>query len=132
MLAAAFGSSNSGSSTWKEGEERTMTLMDDDVDAMQILLHFAYSDQLPKHIILPAGYVNDDHPGLYTKLAEACCLGEKYQNRRFNNAIASAITANCSTPSLEAVHYYPGSISIGTIYDGTCVGSKVRKLMVDL
>ena len=66
-------------------------------------------------------------------LARLYVLGEKYHDDKFKNAIIDTIIA-VAQPSVHEVktRWFLTGPEIDIIYRGTCKGSPIRKLMVDM
>ena len=65
-------------------------------------------------------------------LVDAFVFGEKIQDGLFRDTIIDALIMCTSTPDKQGTTWYPTGSSVCRAYEGTPVGSPLRRLMVDL
>ena len=103
---------------WKEGQERTITLPDDNPKVFSGYAHWLYTGKLPCQ--RPEGRVS-------VKLAKLYGLGEKLIDKIFQDRVLDTLITHTRKDDK-----YPTKKSAKIVYDSTLKGSPARKLMVDM
>ncbi|KAK5172803.1 uncharacterized protein LTR77_002923 [Saxophila tyrrhenica] len=115
------------------GPKTMIHVEEQDMPSFQLLLHFAYTGQLPKTSTrIDIDTFNHSQYPAYVPLAKAYFLGDKYQNEAFKNAVLDTFVVMSLVPDNGGLCYQPGPHAINVIYHGTNEGSLLRKLVVDM
>lgn len=116
---------------WIEGQMRTIMLPEEtSVESFVNYLNFSYHGKLPTEDIKtwPAeGLIG--HP--YSELAKLCVIGERMIDRSVQEAAVREFMRLTKIKSSAGPCQFPGMSCIRHIYDGTTLGSPMRRLMVD-
>ena len=118
---------------WTEGQTRSIQLPEETcVETFVYYLNFAYHGKLPTEEIVTkakTGFI--DKP--FDVLGNIYVLGERMLDRVIQNAVISEILRLVKIKSKDSgVCHNPGPRMITTVYDGTSVGSPLRRLLIDL
>lgn len=117
---------------WKEGREGAILLPEDDADAMNAFLHYAYMAEIP----CKRKYSDDStdeayHDPEWLLLAKLYVLGEKYQHTRLKDVVASSIISKSRVRDHAGGMSFPSPSAIDIIYKGTTPASRIRRLILD-
>ncbi|KAJ5941325.1 hypothetical protein N7516_001493 [Penicillium verrucosum] len=118
------------SGQWKESEEHTVALPEDDPRIFALYTHWLYAGQIP--VIVPCPTMNEagvNNTREQFHLAKAYVLGDKLLDVEFQNSTIQAIVEKADTNGFSR---YPDSRSISYAYDNTTESAKIRKLFVDI
>ena len=117
---------------WIEGQTRIVKLPEEtDIECFVHYLNFAYHGKLPTesiNTVAEEGFT--DAP--YDALGKIYVIGERMLDRSARNAIVREIMRLMTTKSPDGTRYYPASTCINAIYDGTSIGSPMRRMIVDM
>lgn len=119
------------SGSWKESEEQTLNLPEDDPNIFALYSHWLYVGQIP--VIVQSGtkeeIANDNYKEYYD-LVKAYVLGDKLLDDRFRNSTIQAIIKKATTPCADGQRHYPGADVIIYAYKHTteCVKSATSSL----
>ncbi|KAH6010119.1 hypothetical protein HBI67_171860 [Parastagonospora nodorum] len=124
---------NSVKGPWKESEERTVNLSENEPDVFRVYLKYLYTGTLAVKNAACGG--NDDSSIVadeYATLSKLFVLAEKLMDEDGKTAILAAISARSQEPFSDKILYYPAIDSVQIIYEGTPEHSPARKLLVTL
>lgn len=114
---------------WKESEENSINLSEDDPEIFSLYLEQLYTGSLPilgdTVEVIPSDFN-------YTTLAELYILAEKLMDVKTKNNVLDGILRASRMSDKSGASYFPSFTTVETIYNGTpgpCAG---RRLMVDL
>jgi hypothetical protein len=119
---------------WTEGQTRVIKLPEESPELMQHYVEHVYGDELPTHSLTHGDSctIEDTH---YNMLAQLYILGERMLNVKYQNTIIRELLRlrhlDHGLTALQTVNYYPGSVCINTLYQGTTSLSPARRMMVD-
>ncbi|KAK3076874.1 hypothetical protein LTS18_011764 [Coniosporium uncinatum] len=113
---------------WKESRERTFTFEYDEPEIFDIYACWLYYQKFPTRL---------DRGGLegnkeYVQLAKAYVLGEKLQDRDFQDAVIDAVVDKSNHLTEGNKTWSPVGDAVKIIYDGTPDTSPAQKLLVDI
>lgn len=113
---------------WKEAQDRTVSLPDDDPEIFALYVHWLYYGTLP---------VCCDEPGLpgnaeYLALVKAYILGDKILDYSFQNAAIEAMVEKSHSTAQDGKRWYPVGEVIEFAYDHTNPSDLLRELLVDM
>ena len=109
---------------WKEAQERSIALPEDDVNTFHTYVQWLYTGKIPCQ--------TDRRPLGYLALARLYGFGEKVIDKTLKDTVLDAIVA-CTFQANEQGHRtFPMKDTVKTIYKSTSVGSPARRLMVDM
>ncbi|KAF1984040.1 hypothetical protein K402DRAFT_465431 [Aulographum hederae CBS 113979] len=139
---------------WKESQERSVPLPDDDVEIFDLYSKWLYTgtityvadeasikeaiaEQDLKDFKSPSKLdeIEDKVSAIYVQLAKAIVMGEKLQDVKFKDAITDTITdciSNFTLPSMPGFHFNPGYEFVNIIYAGTMESAPIRRLLVEI
>ncbi|KAJ5979082.1 hypothetical protein N7501_002424 [Penicillium viridicatum] len=121
------------SGSWKESEEQTLNLPEDDPNIFALYSHWLYIGQIP--VIVQSGTkeeVANDNYKEYYDLVKAFVLGDKLLDDEFRNSTIQAIIEKATTPCADGQCHYPGAGVIIYAYKHTTECAKIRNLFVDI
>ncbi|KAL4870101.1 hypothetical protein BDV12DRAFT_184709 [Aspergillus spectabilis] len=113
---------------WKESEQRTIYLPDDDPKVLALYIHWLYYGTLA---------VLCDEPGLpgnseYLDLVKAYVLGDKLLDFAFQDAAVDAIIEKSRSVAQDGAKWYPVGEVIEYAYNNTIDSAPIRELLVDM
>lgn len=112
---------------WREGQQRFVSLPDDDPDVFYRYTQWLYRGKIASR--------TRDNQTNHSLLASLYVLAEKLLHREFQNRAIDAIVEATRAFKKEdgsVGRVFPGAKSIDIIYRGTLAGSAARRLMVDM
>ena len=109
---------------WKESEERSVSLPEEDPKTFQLYLHWLYCKTLP----VKSDSIRNTE---LVKLAKAYVLGDRLLDLDFKDKVIDAIIDKSRSSSL-GLYGYMLDPATAYIYKNTLEGSKARLLFVDL
>lgn len=122
------------SGSWKESQEHTIELPEDDPKAFAIYSHWLYFAEIPGLLqAAKKGESAKQSAQEYYDLVSAYVLGDKLLDAEFQNAVIDAILDTCSTAdSQDGKVYFPDADAVNHAYNNTTKSSKIRKMLVAL
>ncbi|KAF2768003.1 hypothetical protein EJ03DRAFT_253755, partial [Teratosphaeria nubilosa] len=111
---------------WKEGQQRVISLPLDEPEAFHIYVRYMYTGSL---------HLDDIQANeLNMMLCQLYCLGERLLDSTFQDTVLDAlVTASRVRDPATGRRSVPlKSDKVNLIYDGTPLGSPMRKLLVDM
>ncbi|KAJ5512379.1 hypothetical protein N7463_001931 [Penicillium fimorum] len=122
------------SGPWKESEEHTIELPEDDPITFAVYSHWLYYAKIP---VIVEDAANEKPSQVsaqeYNDLAKAYVLGDKLLDVKFQNYAIDAIIERRFTPDAKTGKcYLPNRQSINYTYDNTTESATIRKLFVDM
>ncbi|GFF94256.1 hypothetical protein IFM47457_09823 [Aspergillus lentulus] len=115
-------------SDWKESQQRTIHLPDDESEIFALYVHWLYYGTLP---------VFCDEPGLpgnseYLNLVKTYVLGDKILDCKFQDAAIDAIVEKCLSKVQDGASWSPVGEVIRYAFDNTSESAPIRELLVDM
>ena len=114
---------------WKEGQEGTIPLPNDEPRVFDLYGQWLYRRTIP---IIDSTIDSGKESTEQDLLVRAYAFGEKIQDTTFQNTILDALIMSTNTPDKQKRRWFPGRALVSRAYEGTPVGSPLRRLMVDL
>jgi hypothetical protein len=113
---------------WKESQQRTIHLPDDEPEIFALYVHWLYYGTLP---------VFCDESGLpgnseYLNLVKAYVLGDKILDSRYQDAAIDAIVEKCQSKAQDGANWFPVGEVIRYAFDNTNESAPIRELLVDM
>jgi hypothetical protein len=113
---------------WKESQQRTIHLPDDEPEIFALYVHWLYYGTLP---------VFCDEPGLpgnseYLNLVKAYVLGDKILDSRYQDEAIDAIVEKCQSKAQDGANWFPVGEVIRYAFDNTNESAPIRELLVDM
>ncbi|RLM00041.1 hypothetical protein CFD26_108239 [Aspergillus turcosus] len=113
---------------WKESQQRTIHLPDDDSEIFAVYVHWLYCGTLP---------VFSDEPGAparaeYLALVKAYVLGDKMLDFRFQNTAIDGIVEKSQSVAKDGNCWYPNGELIKYAFENTNESAPIRELLVDM
>ncbi|KAG9202235.1 hypothetical protein G6514_004673 [Epicoccum nigrum] len=109
---------------WKEAQERTVVLPDDEPEVFRLYLQFLYTGQVALNSVARGG--------AYVVLSKLYVLAEKLIDETAKTALLAALSKRDGKHDSQGVLHCPGFESINIIYNGTPDDSAARECVVDL
>lgn len=123
FFAAAF------DKEWKEGQERTIPLPDDDPEAFALYLQWIYRGKIFSR---RPPCESPFRSGKLDLLIDCYIFGEKVQDDGYKDAVLDSLLACTSTKDEERERWFPTGQSVQRAYQKTPSGWPLRKLLVDM
>lgn len=112
---------------WFEGQQRTVTLREDNYEIVIIYAQWLYTGQF----FMSAR--NAEGQPLYLPLIKSYVLGEKLLDPTFQDLVLNTIAAlSREEHGPELTRYFPGDEAYAILYKGTTSSSPARRLMVHM
>lgn len=113
---------------WDATQERRIPLPDDDGAVVELYLQWLYRGKLFTRP-LSEDIGNDCYE--HSLLVDAFNFGEKIQDEQFKDCVIDALIISVASPDTNGTNWFPTGSCVTRAYDGTPVGSPLRKLLVD-
>ncbi|KAF7122784.1 hypothetical protein CNMCM5793_000894 [Aspergillus hiratsukae] len=113
---------------WKESQQRTIQLPEDEPGIFALYVKWLYCGTLP---------VVCDEPGLpgnseYINLVKAYVLGDKILDSKFQDTVIDAIVEKSQSKAKDGQCWYPNMGVIKYTFKNTSESAPIRKLLVDM
>jgi hypothetical protein len=133
---------------WKESDENITTLPEDDQEVFELYLQLIYTNTVPvdediniytdaeKQIKKDKETLAQDIQAATSRelvgLNRLYVFCEKLQDSVSKDLVVTATVAQTKELRPDNLSYWPGSLQISRIYEGTVLGNSARKLLVDM
>lgn len=114
---------------WKEGQERTIPLPDDDPGVFDLYVQWIYRGQIFSRMPRAEFRLLDREMEL---LIDAYIFGEKIQDSNYQDAVLDSLLAYTNTRDEKGVRWFPTGALVRKAYQKTPASSPLRRLLVDM
>lgn len=113
---------------WKESQQRTIQLPDDDPGIFALYVHWLYCGTLPV-VCDKSGSPGDSE---YMDLVKAYVLGDKILDSRFQDTVIDAIVEKSQSKGKDWKYWHPNIDVIKYAFANSNASAPIRKLLVDM